>query len=43
VKNFLIEEKKNMEYGKIAWKNPDMQRISFNVLRLPDVDGALEV
>jgi len=30
VKNFLIEEKKNMEYGKIAWKNPDMQRISFN-------------
>ena len=40
VKNFLTEVEKNMEYGKIAWKNPDMQRISFNVLRLPDVDGA---
>ena len=31
MKNFLTEEKKIMEYGKIAWKNPDMQRISFNV------------
>ena len=30
MKNFLTEEKKIMEYGKIAWKNPDMQRISFN-------------
>ena len=29
VKNFLTKNKKK-QYVKIAWKNPDMQRISFN-------------